>query len=104
MVSKASMQFTEEEKRPSRNEILTTWDTVIQRYSKCQLTYETDKLTALSGLASHVKDILGDTEVFGMWRRNIEFQLTWLVIGKEGKEAKKTRNEPRRLSQNIAPS
>ncbi|KAN0094277.1 Heterokaryon incompatibility protein (HET) domain containing protein [Hyaloscypha variabilis] len=54
-----------------------TWESIVSAYSKGELTYETDKLVAISGLASKVQDVVKDEYVAGLWRANLQKQLLW---------------------------
>lgn len=57
------------------------WTTVISWYSERALTYRSDILPALSGIAKHLAPLLGSTSqryVAGMWRDQCMFaQLAW---------------------------
>lgn len=53
------------------------WYETVMTYTKCQLTKNTDKLPALSGLAQAFSDVLGDTYVAGLWKNDIHVGLTW---------------------------
>lgn len=65
------------------------WSTIVRQYSECSLTFGTDKLVALSGIAKQVRAALKDTYVAGMWRKRLELQLFWsrsLVLDWSGTE------------------
>jgi hypothetical protein len=53
------------------------WVAVVQAYSVAHLTYASDKLVALSGIAKHVQALLQDEYVAGLWRGNFSHQLLW---------------------------
>ncbi|KAF2787707.1 HET-domain-containing protein [Melanomma pulvis-pyrius CBS 109.77] len=53
------------------------WGWIVERYSGCNLTYATDKLVAISGLARQIQKQTRDQYVAGMWREDLEFQLCW---------------------------
>ena len=53
------------------------WGAVCERYSASHLTYPSDKMVALAGLAQCVGRIVNDTYVAGMWRRNLAQELLW---------------------------
>ncbi|KAH8686159.1 heterokaryon incompatibility protein-domain-containing protein [Tricladium varicosporioides] len=61
-------------RRPLQND---NWGAIIQKYSACKLTYSRDKLIAMSGLARIVQEGNKDEYVAGMWRKDLETQLTW---------------------------
>jgi hypothetical protein len=53
------------------------WNEVVWDYSSTTLTNPTDKLIALSGVARSFANITGDSYVAGMWRKNLEYKLSW---------------------------
>ena len=57
------------------------WQNLIQMYSTMSLTYPSDKLAAISGIAKMVQSVVHDEYVAGMWRENLVGQLTWRIDG-----------------------
>ncbi|KAF2659050.1 HET-domain-containing protein [Lophiostoma macrostomum CBS 122681] len=63
------------------------WSTIVTMFAAGDLTYAKDKLPALAGLAQQFHRTLKDrfdvedTYLAGMWRRNLERQLLWVVAG-----------------------
>jgi hypothetical protein len=55
------------------------WLQLVQSYSKLELTYKTDRLPALSGIASHVASKTKGVYVAGLWRDDIAAGLLWYV-------------------------
>ena len=55
------------------------WLQLVQSYSQLELTYKTDRLPALSGIASHVASKTKDVYVAGLWRDDIAAGLLWYV-------------------------
>lgn len=55
------------------------WLRLVQSYSQLELTYKTDRLPALSGIASHVASETGDDYLAGLWRQDIAPGLLWYV-------------------------
>ena len=57
------------------------WERIVTAYTACNLSFGSDKLVALSGIAASVKSVLmgGDDYLAGMWRRDIDRQLLWWV-------------------------
>jgi hypothetical protein len=53
------------------------WETILQQYSRRQLTYPSDKLPALSGLASHYAKLTGHNYLAGLWREDLAQLLLW---------------------------
>ncbi|KAF3038950.1 hypothetical protein E8E11_006698 [Didymella keratinophila] len=54
-----------------------TWLQIIEDYTKRNLTFESDKLPALQGLAQYVIDLTRDQYMFGLWKSSIELGLLW---------------------------
>ncbi|KAE8442698.1 hypothetical protein EG329_002943 [Mollisiaceae sp. DMI_Dod_QoI] len=55
------------------------WVGIVHVYSKSNLTRETDRLAAISGIARKMQGFLGDDYLAGMWRQNLEYQLIWSI-------------------------
>jgi hypothetical protein len=53
------------------------WETIIDRYTLCNLTKPEDKLIALSGIAKHAQIILNDEYLAGLWKKALPHQLLW---------------------------
>jgi hypothetical protein len=56
------------------------WTEVVQRYSRCDLTYGSDKLIAIAGNAKRMGEQIGfDREEYfaGLWRQDFMRQLLW---------------------------
>jgi hypothetical protein len=53
------------------------WSETVTEYSRCQLTFATDKLVAMSGLAKTMKDGVDDTYLAGLWKRFLPQELLW---------------------------
>ena len=72
----------------SREKALQAWYYAIEHYSKSALTFETDRLVAIAGLAKVVSTITQDTYVAGMWQTDFIPQLAWypLTTKKDRKE------------------
>lgn len=60
------------------SEIMALWRKIVSEYSKKELTYETDVLPALSGLASLVQAATGDQYLAGIWRSDLPQALRWV--------------------------
>ncbi len=56
-----------------------SWNDLVEGYSLLQLTYEEDKLVALSGIASQVQSYRDpdDEYLAGLWRKSLPFSLLW---------------------------
>lgn len=55
------------------------WNDLIEEYTKCQLTRQSDKLVAFSGLAKVFEKATGDEYVAGWWKSRLAEQLDWRV-------------------------
>lgn len=53
------------------------WPTVVEQYSRGQLTHGADRLPALSGIATRQHEVTGDQYLAGMWRGDLVWQLAW---------------------------
>jgi hypothetical protein len=65
-----------------RNTTQYSWDAIISKYSKRQLSKPEDKLAALGGLASRFADFMGypsEDYLGGVWRQDFITQLLWMV-------------------------
>ena len=59
------------------SEVMTVWRKLISEYSRKQLTRETDKLPAVSGLAARIRDATGETYLAGLWACDLPMALQW---------------------------
>jgi hypothetical protein len=55
------------------------WNELRTAYVNTSVTYEKDKLVALSGLASAFQDLLGDEYLAGLWRKTLIFDMLWVI-------------------------
>ena len=72
------------------------WNLIVREYTRMALTFGSDKLPALSGVAKYLQSKLGGTYLAGLWKENILFQLSWRI------NARDTLNS--RLSEYRAPT
>jgi hypothetical protein len=56
-----------------------TWHYLIESYSVRQLTFESDRLPAVSGVASRIHGIVGSEYLAGLWKANMPMELCWSV-------------------------
>jgi hypothetical protein len=54
-----------------------SWHLIVSSYSKGMLTYATDRLVAISGVARWLQAQNKDDYLAGMWRKDLESQLCW---------------------------
>ncbi|KAI0193258.1 heterokaryon incompatibility protein-domain-containing protein [Xylaria flabelliformis] len=64
------------------------WYSVIEEYSTKDLTYVTDQLRALSGLADLFRRVHHATYVAGLWREDLQLGLTWYVASNDPRPVK----------------
>lgn len=58
-----------------------TWSIVVQLYTQANLTFGSDKLVAISGIARIAQKENNDNYLAGMWRNEMEAQLCWHLEG-----------------------
>jgi len=66
----------------SQEQAVDFWNCVVSIYSRCELTFEQDKLVALAGVARALKVQMGCDYLAGMWRTELERNLLWSVGSK----------------------
>lgn len=65
----------------SEREVYQCWHSLIESYSVRKLTFESDRLPAVSGVASKIQETVGsDVEYLaGLWKSNMPLELCWSV-------------------------
>jgi hypothetical protein len=81
-----------DEKVDDEDEVMSGWYSLVARYGSLTLTYSSDKLPALAGIAKIYGTKLQDQYLAGLWRKTLVKDLYWTV------------QNPRRLSYYRAPS
>ncbi|KAI7144431.1 hypothetical protein KC316_g16073 [Hortaea werneckii] len=61
----------------SSQEAYEFWSSAVYKFSDMQLTRPTDRLPAISAIASVIQAETGDQYLAGFWRRGLLIQLTW---------------------------
>jgi hypothetical protein len=61
----------------SVDEGIQQWSDIVSDYSNTGISFMKDKIVAISGVAEHMQNILGDEYCAGLWRRKIEMQMCW---------------------------
>lgn len=59
---------------------LEKWELAVRMYTRVKLTFPSDKLVAISGIAKHIYDLWDDPQVqyyAGLWSYQLEWQLLW---------------------------
>ncbi|KAI2777256.1 heterokaryon incompatibility protein-domain-containing protein [Daldinia loculata] len=64
-----------------RRDIYLDWNDIASQYSTLELTYKTDRLVAIFGIASQVQEALKDMDIYvaGLWHSQIPWMLFWLA-------------------------
>jgi hypothetical protein len=65
---------------PNDDSLERFWSSSVLRYTKCNLTGQSDKTVAIWSIAKLVRDAWGDEYGAGMWGRALEEQLGWRVV------------------------
>jgi hypothetical protein len=65
--------------KQSRNpdSVWDAWHSIVEQYSKRDLTVANDKLPAISGIASKIKEATSSTYFAGVWKQNLASDLLW---------------------------
>ena len=74
------------------------WYSIVSEYNVRQLTFPSDKLPAMAGIASRVQEITHDDYLAGHWRKELERSLFWDTITID------PRDPPARAAKYRAPS
>lgn len=61
----------------SRKSLLRWWSSGLALISQKKLSYESEKLSAISGVASSLQITLKDTYLAGMWKNDLSYSLGW---------------------------
>ncbi|KAH7401368.1 heterokaryon incompatibility protein-domain-containing protein [Pyrenochaeta sp. MPI-SDFR-AT-0127] len=59
------------------DELYRAWSSLADKYSECELSFETDKLVALNGIVQKVAQLTGDFLICGLWKQYFIPQLLW---------------------------
>ena len=62
----------------NRKDLWRLWEGIVELYSDLRLTYTSDKLVALSGIAKLMEQTLNDQYCAGLWRERLVTQLFWI--------------------------
>ena len=64
-------------KTNTKDDLWKLWKGIVELYSTKRLTYTSDKLVALSGIAKLMEQTLDDQYCAGLWRKRLVTQLFW---------------------------
>ncbi|RBR23746.1 uncharacterized protein FIESC28_03451 [Fusarium coffeatum] len=56
------------------------WVDLINQYTKCNLTFPSDRLNAMAGIAKLFEEVTGDQYVAGLWKSRFIELLDWAVV------------------------
>ncbi|EFX05665.1 tol-like protein [Grosmannia clavigera kw1407] len=64
-----------------RDEVYECWYSIVGLYSSCSITYATDKLIAIDGVATIIGNALQGIDIyaFGLWVSQLPYQVLWSV-------------------------
>ncbi|KAJ2975267.1 hypothetical protein NUW58_g8408 [Xylaria curta] len=71
LVEKPKLDF------PDELDFRHAWKKLIEHYSSCQLSRQSDKLYAISGLATELERLTGGSYIAGLWKTDLYKQLCW---------------------------
>lgn len=55
------------------------WRNIVKAYTRCNLSYTSDKLVAIAGMAQVISRVTKCQYQVGLWRKDLEHQLLWKV-------------------------
>ncbi|KFY47029.1 hypothetical protein V494_00204 [Pseudogymnoascus sp. VKM F-4513 (FW-928)] len=58
-------------------DLYSTWYSILEQYSRRNLTVASDKFPALSGVAAQFAQLTGDQYIAGLWERDLKVGLLW---------------------------
>lgn len=57
----------------------TDWYKIVEDFTRCDITYPTDRLPAINGIAQRQQSLHSDTYLVGLWQDDILYGLIWSV-------------------------
>lgn len=79
-----------------RRSLYTLWYQVINEYTPRSLTFESDRLLAIAGLAQSLSRVLNDEYIAGIWRGDLLIGLQWMGGISNSSAGYLSRTNPRR--------
>ncbi|PNP48641.1 hypothetical protein TGAMA5MH_00332 [Trichoderma gamsii] len=58
-------------------ELYDAWGDVLAKYSRCNLTFASDRAVAFAGIAKFFRALVDDNYVVGLWLRNLASEMMW---------------------------
>jgi hypothetical protein len=68
------------------DQISKTWARLVEKYTWCELTYESDRLIAFSAIAKQFATMTNDEYLAGMWKGDLILRLDWTVRWRRSRE------------------
>ena len=62
----------------------TIWASILEEYTRLDLTFEKDRLPALSGIAKLIESFEPGRYIAGLWEKDLLYQLLWEIRGASG--------------------
>lgn len=64
---------------PATKNLIPIWDNIVSTYTALALTYDSDRMVAVSAIARHLSDLIPDCGSYlaGLWEHNLLGQLCW---------------------------
>lgn len=82
-----------------------SWKQLVQEFSALDLTVDTDRLPAMSGLAEAMSRLMpGDEYVCGLWKGQLAEQLLWYVPNKQNTANLPSKKESKKFEEYYAPT
>jgi hypothetical protein len=70
---------TDENNKLNTNTFRELWKHIVSKYNRCDLTFPSDKLVALSGIAKHMEQLLKIDYWAGLWAFDLIPELIWYI-------------------------
>ena len=67
------------------------WNDLVQKYSRCDLTYPSDKLLAMAGVAKLFQGAINEKYVAGLWSSHVLTMMDWRVYDPRPRQSTKYR-------------
>ncbi|KAF2661783.1 HET-domain-containing protein [Lophiostoma macrostomum CBS 122681] len=77
LLERSALHSSQSSNADERTEMEKKWLCVAERFQSCRLTFENDRLPALSGLAQCFHRVLHDEYLAGIWKNDLYRSLLW---------------------------
>jgi len=85
---------TDYDRKRLRSRVMVGWHRMVQYYCTCRLTFQSDILPAMSGLADIIQRRTGWQYLAGLWRECLVYNLCWYVNEHSPKQRQRTSYAP----------